>query len=61
MLPYASDKAKIFIEKLSAKSKLDDSGISLLALFRRTNLEMYNTSVTPKLKYHNRPYLIVFQ
>ena len=57
MLSSASDKAKLFAENFSKNSNLDDSGISLLIFPSRTNLELHNISVTPKMvqKGHNEP------
>ena len=49
MLSSASDKAKLFAENFSKNSKHDDLGIFLLAFSSRTNLKLYNISVTPKL------------
>ena len=49
MLSSASDKAKLFAENFSKNSNLDDSGISLLVFPSRTNLKLYNISVTPKM------------
>ena len=49
MLSSASDKAKLFPENVSKNSNLDDSGISLPAFPSRTNLELHNISVTPKM------------
>ena len=49
MLPSASDKAKLFAEKFSKNSNLDDSGISLPVFPSRTNLKLHNISVTPKM------------
>ena len=45
----ASDKAKLFAENFYKNSNLDDSGISLPVVPSRTNLKMYNISVTPKM------------
>ena len=47
--PSASDKANLFTENFSKNSNLDDSGISLLVFSSRTNLKLYNISVTPKM------------
>ena len=44
MLSSASDKAKLLAESFSMNSNLDDIGISY-----RTNLEVHNISVTPKM------------
>ena len=49
MLSSASDKAKLFAEKFSLNSNLDDSGISLPVFSSRTNLKLHNISVTPKM------------
>ena len=49
MLSSASDKAKLFVEKFSMNSTLDDSGISLPVFPSRTNLKLHNVSVTPKM------------
>ena len=49
VLPTVSDKAKLFAENFSKKSNLDDSGISLPLFPARTNLKLYNISVTPKM------------
>ena len=49
VLPSASDKAKFFDENFSLKTNLDDSGISLPVFLCRTNLKLYNISVSPKM------------
>ena len=49
MLSSAFDKAKLFAENFSKNSNLDDSGISLPVFPSRSNLELHNISVTPKL------------
>ena len=49
MLSSPSDKAKLFTENFSKNSNLDDSGISLPVFPSRTNLKLYNISVTPKM------------
>ena len=49
MLPFASDKAKLFAENFSKNSNLDDSGISLPVFPSRTNLKLHKISVTPKM------------
>ena len=49
VLSSASDKAKLFAEKFSKNSNLDDSGISLPVFTSRTNLKLHNISVTPKM------------
>ena len=41
--------AKLFAENFSKNSILDDSGISLPVFPSRTNLKLYNTSVTRKM------------
>ena len=49
VLSSASDKAKLFAENSSKNSDLDDSGISLSVFPSRTNLKLYNISVSPKM------------
>ena len=49
VLSPSSDKAKLFAEKFSLNSNLDDSGISLPVFPSRTNLKLHNISVTPKM------------
>ena len=49
VLSSGSDKAKLFTENFSRNSNLDDSGISLPVFPSRTNLKVYNISVTPKM------------
>ena len=49
MLSSASDKAKLFAKDFSKKSNLDVSGISLPVFPPRTNLKLYNISITPKM------------
>ena len=49
VLSSACDKAKYFAENFSLNSNLDDSGVSLPVLPSRTNLKLYNISVTPKM------------
>ena len=49
MLPSTSDKAKLFPENFPKNSNLDDSDISLPIFSSRTNLKLYNISVTPKM------------
>ena len=49
MLPFASDKAKLFAENFSKNSNLDDSGISLPVFSFSTNLKLHDISVTPKV------------
>ena len=49
MLSSASDKAKLFSKNFSKNSNLDDSSISLPVFPSRTNLKLYNISVTLKM------------
>ena len=49
LLSSASDKAKLFAKNFSKNSYLDDSGISLPVFPSRTNLKLYNISVTPNM------------
>ena len=49
MLSSASGKGKLFAEKFSLNSNLDDLGVSLPAFLSRTNLKLHNISVTPKM------------
>ena len=49
VLSSASDKAKLFAKKFSKNSDLDDSGISLPVFPSRTNLKLYNISITPEM------------
>ena len=49
MLSSASDKRKLFAKNFSKNSNFDDSGISLPVFPSRTNLELTNISVTPKM------------
>ena len=49
MLSSASDKAKLLAENFSKNSNLNDSGISLRVFPSRTNLKLYNISVSPKM------------
>ena len=49
MFPSVSDKAKLFPENILKNSDLDDSGISLPAFACRTNVQLHNISVTPKI------------
>ena len=49
MLSSASDKAKLFAQNFSKNSNLDDSGISLPVFPSRTNLNLHNISVSPKM------------
>ena len=57
VLPSASNKAKLFHENVSKNSDLDGTGISLPAFPFRTNLKLYNISITPKLveRVENQP------
>ena len=48
VLSSASDKTKLFAEKFSKNSNLDDSGISLPVFPSRTNLKLH-ISATPKM------------
>ena len=48
-LSSASDKPKLFAENFSKNSNLYDSGISLPVFHFRTNSELHNISVTPKM------------
>ena len=49
MLCSASDKAKLFPERFSKNSNLDDSGISLPVFPSRTNLKLHYIPVTPNM------------
>ena len=49
VLSSASDKVKLFAKNFAKNSNLDDSGISLPVFPSRTNLELYNISITPKI------------
>ena len=49
MLCSASDKAKLFGEKFSKSSNLDDSGISFPVFPSRTTMKLHTISVTPKM------------
>ena len=49
MLSYASDKVKPFAENFSKNSNLDESVIFLPVFPSRTNLEVHNMCVTPKM------------
>ena len=48
VLPSASDKAKLFAEKFSTNSNLDDFGISLPVFYSSTNPDLHKISVTSK-------------
>ena len=50
VLSSASDKAKLFAEKFSKNSNLDDSGISLPVYSSGINLKLHNISVSPKIQ-----------
>ena len=45
----ASDKAKLFSKNFSKNFNIDDSHISLPVFPSRTNLKLYNISITPKM------------
>ena len=45
----ASDKAKLFAKNFSKNPNLDDSAISLAVFLSRTNMKLYNISITPKM------------
>ena len=49
MLPFASDKAKLFPKNFSKNFNLDDSDILLFVFPSQTNLKLHNISVTPKM------------
>ena len=49
VLSSISDKAKLFPESFSQSFSLNDSGISLSAFPSRTDLQLHNISVTPKM------------
>ena len=49
MLPFTSDKAKLFTENFSKNSNFDESPISLPVFPSRTNQKLHNISVTPKM------------
>ena len=55
-----SASAKLLAENFSKNSNIDDSGISVPAFSSKTNLKLYNISVTPKLvkKSHNQPWFV---
>ena len=50
VLSSASDKRKLFAEKISKNSHLNDSGICLLVFPSRTNLKLHHIYVTPNLE-----------
>ena len=49
VLSSVSDKAKLFAKKVSKKSTLDDTDISLPVFPSKTNLKLHNISLTPKM------------
>ena len=49
VLPFASDKTKLFANNFSKNSNFDDLGISLPVFSSKTNLKLYNISVTTKM------------
>ena len=49
VLSSASDKVKLFVKKFSKNFNLDYSGISIPVFLSRTNLKLYNISITPKM------------
>ena len=49
VLSSTSDKATLFAKNFSNSSNLDDSGITLPVFPSRTNLKLYNISITPKM------------
>ena len=49
VLSSASDKAKLFAENFFQNSNVDYSGISLPVFPSKTNLELHNISITPKM------------
>ena len=49
VLSSASDKAKLFAENFSLNSNLNDSGVSLPVFPSKTNLNLHNISLTPKM------------
>ena len=49
VLSSAFNKAKLFAENFSKNFNCDDSGISLPVFLCRTNLKLYNISVSPKM------------
>ena len=49
VLSSPCDEVKLFAEKFSMNSNLDDSGTSLTVSPSRTNLKLHNISVTPKM------------
>ena len=49
MINYEWPKAKLLTKNFSKNSNLDDSGISLPSFPSRTNLQLHNISVSPKM------------
>ena len=49
VLPFASDKAKLFAKKFSYNSNFNDSSVSLPGFPSRTNLKLHNISIIPKM------------
>ena len=49
VLSSASDKAKLFAKNFSKNSNLNYSGVSLPVFPSRTNVKLYNISITPKM------------
>ena len=49
VLSSASNKAKLFAKNFYKNSNFDDSGISLPVFTSRTNLNLHNISITPKM------------
>ena len=49
MLSSTLDKVKLFAEKFSKNSNLDDSGIPLPVFSSQSNLKLLNISVTPSM------------
>ena len=49
MLSSASAKAKLFAKNFSKNFNLDDLGISLAVFPSRSNMELHNISITPKI------------
>ena len=58
MLCSVSDEAKSFGKNFCRNSNLDDSGIPLPVFPSRTNLKLYNISVTPKIVMKVITYLV---
>ena len=49
MLSFASDKAKLLAKNFFENINLDDLGIALPVFSSRTNLNLHNISITPKI------------